>query len=347
MPPPPRPPLLPSTRKRNTAVTAKGHRGPTPTPRRSETDADELHDLKVRRRSESSRAYAPALRQRANATLKAKTRTVPSNAPNARPSPLHVYVFGYCHREGQRGSRAGYGVHIDGTEPTDTTRNVSSPVSLYTKQTSNVASLLAVEAALEAPLVRKTAKRDVRLVVHVDDPYTLSMLTYKGAELEAQGYPPRANHLLVARVRKAFAYTVRTSKHHPVLLPIDLDNANQAEGYGHARRMAKTAVERLRHTPLAQGGEQEWYEIQNGCAYDDTKRLRLAIPSYDRAYAFSKGAWWDWEEREWYTYGPQDLGVHYDMTGVDFRNLMFLYGSHTPGKAGQGTKGAVVTGAAS
>ena len=338
--PPPRPSSPHPTRKRNTHANTHGHRGQTPTPRRSETDADELHDLKVRRRSESSRAYAPALRQRANATLKAKTRTVPSNARNARPSTLHVYVFGYCHREGQRGSRAGYGVYIDGTEPADTTRNVSAPVSLYTKQTSNVASLLAVEAALEAPIVRKTATRDVRIIVHVDDPYTLSMLTYKGAELEAQGYPPRANHLLVARVRKAFAYTVRTSKHHPVLLPIDLDNADQAEGYGHARRLAKTAVERLRHTPLAQGGEQEWYEIQNGCSYDDTKRLRLAIPSYDRAYAFSKGAWWDWEEREWYTYGPQDLGVHYDMTGVDFRNLMFLYGGDVQSSVGQRARGA-------
>ena len=156
--PPPRPPPSPlATRKRSNAVTAKGARPPPPQApvfRRSETDGDEFHDLK-RRRSESSRAYAPALRQRANATLKAKTRTVPSNAPNARPSPLHVYVFGYCHREGQRGSRAGYGVHIDGTEPTDTTRNVSSPVSLYTKQTSNVASLLAVEAALEAARRRR------------------------------------------------------------------------------------------------------------------------------------------------------------------------------------------------
>ena len=47
---------------------------------------------------------------------------------------------------------------------------------------------------------------------------------------------------------------------------------------------------------------------------------------YDGAAALGKGAWWDWEAREWYTYGPQDLGVHYDMTGVDFRNLMFLYG---------------------
>lgn len=339
--PPPRPPALPpppATRKRSNAVTAKGARPPppqAPTFRRSETDGDEFHDLK-RRRSESSRAYAPALRQRANATLKAKTRARRSAPSNARPSPLNVYVFGYCHREGQRGSRAGYGVYIEGTTPTDTARNVSVPVSLYTKQTSNVASLLAVEAALETPLVRRASRRtsDVRVVVHVDDPYTLSMLTYKGAELEAQGYPPRANHLLVARVRKAFVHTVRTAKHHPVLLPIDLDDAAHAEGYGHARRLAKTAVERLRDTPLAQGGEQEWYYLQDGCAYDDTKRMRLTVPTYDRAYALSKGAWWDWEEREWYTYGPQDLGVHYDMTGVDFRNLMCLYGG---GDGGDGT----------
>lgn len=327
--PPLRPPPPPATRKRSNAVTARGARPPpqakTPTIRRSETDGDEFHDLK-RRRSESSRAYAPALRQRANATLKAKTRTRRSAPSGARPSPLHVYVFGYCHREGQRGSRAGYGVYIDGTTPTDTARNVSAPVSLYTKQTSNVASLLAVEAALDTSLVRRASRHDVRVVVHVDDPYTLSMLTYKGAELEAQGYPPRANHRLVARARKAFAHTVRAAKHHPVLLPIDLDDAAQAEGYAHARRLAKTAIERLRDTPLAQGGEQEWYYLQNGCAYDDTKRMRLTIPPYDRAYALSKGAWWDWEAREWYTYGPQDLGVHYDMTGVDFRNLMFLYG---------------------
>lgn len=328
MPPPRPPPPPPATRKRSNAVTTKGARPPPPQApafRRSETDGDEFHDLK-RRRSESSRAYAPALRQRANATLKAKTRTRRSAPSGARPSPLHVYVFGYCHREGQRGSRAGYGVYIDGTTPTDTARNVSAPVSLYTKQTSNAASLLAVEAALDTSLVRRASRHDVRVVVHVDDPYTLSMLTYKGAELEAQGYPPRANHLLVARARKAFAHTVRAAKHHPVLLPIDLDDAAQAEGYAHGRRLAKTAVEHLRDTPLAQGGEQEWYYLQNGCAYDDTKRMRLTIPPYDRAYALSKGAWWDWEAREWYTYGPQDLGVHYDMTGVDFRNLMFLYG---------------------
>lgn len=345
--PPPRPPPSPlATRKRSNAVTAKGARPPPPQApvfRRSETDGDEFHDLK-RRRSESSRAYAPALRQRANATLRAKTRTRRSAPSSARPSLLHVYVFGYCHREGQRGSRAGYGVYVDGTTPTDTARNVSAPVSLYTKQTSNVASLLAVEAALDTSLVRRASRRDVRVVVHVDDPYTLSMLTYKGAELEAQGYPPRANHLLVARTRKAFAHTARTAKHHPVLLPIDLDDAAHAEGYGHARRLAKTAVERLRHTPLAQGGEQEWYYLQNGCAYDDTKRLRLAVPPYDRAYALSKGAWWDWEEREWYTYGPQDLGVHYDMTGADFRNLMCLYGKSADGTAVAEQKPVGVTG---
>lgn len=338
MPPRP-PPPPPATRKRSNVVTIQAARGThpsAPTFRRSETDGDEFHDLK-RLRSESSRAYAPSLRKRANAMLKDKTRTRRSATNGARPSPLHVYVFGYCHREKERGSRAGYGVYIEGTTPTDVARNVSAPVSLYTKQMSKVASLLAVEAALETPVIRRALRRNVRLVLHVDDPYTLSMLTYKGAELEAQGYPPRENHLLIARVRKAFAHAVQTAKHHPVLLPVNLDKANQAEGYGHARRLAQTAVEHLRHTPLAQGGEQEWYSLQTSCAYDDTKRIRLTVPPYDRRYALSKGAWWDWDEREWYTYGPQDLGVHYDMTGVDFRNLMCMYGGNTHTEATQQT----------
>lgn len=283
-------------------------------------DVEQDHETDLqRRRSESSKAYAYPLMKVANANLRTQIKTTKT------PSALFVYLFGYCHREGQRGSRAAYGVYIHGIPYKEQTRHVSAPVSMYAKQTSKVASLHAFEAALESDVVRHALRSDVRVMFYIDDPYTLSMLTYKGAELEAQQYPPRANYKTIKRVREAMKKAFKRANHHPNLLPVDLTDARQAEGYANARRMAKSVIDHLRHTPKADGGEQEMYELQNGCAYDDTARIRLHVPPHDRKYALSKGAWWDWEEGSWYTYGPDDLGIHYDMTRIDLLNLLNLY----------------------
>ena len=134
---------------------------------------DEKHDFNTQH-SELSSVYTPALRQqhRINMTLKNKI-PAKQNTSNGM-SYLNVFIYGYCYREGLRGSRGGYGVYIEGTAPNDTTRNVSSPVSLYTKQTSKVASLLAIEEALETRIVRRAFKNPkIQTVIYVDDPYTL------------------------------------------------------------------------------------------------------------------------------------------------------------------------------
>jgi hypothetical protein len=280
------------------------------------------HDHEIdlqRRRSESSKAYAQPLMKVANAKIRTHMKTTKTM------TVLYVYIFGYCYREGKRGSRAAYGVYIYGIPYKEQARHVSAPVSMYAKQTSKVASLHAFEAGLESDVIRNALRSDVRVIFYIDDPYTLSMLTYKGAELESQQYPPRSNYKTIRRVREAMKKAFTQAKHHPNLLPIDLTDARQAEGYANARRMAKSVIDRLRHTSKAEGGEKEMYELQDGCAYDDTARIRLNVPPHDRKYALSKGAWWDWDEGSWYTYGPNDLGIHYDMTRIDLLNLLNLY----------------------
>jgi hypothetical protein len=234
-----------------------------------------------------------------------------------------VYIYGYCYNEGRRGSRATYGVFFAKSDYADRTKNIQRAVSLHSKQTSKVACLNAIEEVLTHPYLKKYVRNKIPITIHVDNTYAYEMLTTKGDELAAQNFPPRANHELIRRVYRAI------QAHAPWfrLTTVDLQLERDRVAYSHARRLARDKLETLVHVPQKEGGEMELFRLQLGCSYDDTKRIYLNVPSYDREYALSKGAWWDYEDERWYTYGTQDLGSHYDMRRTDYLNLTNLYGS--------------------
>lgn len=234
---------------------------------------------------------------------------------------VHVYTYGYCHRQGQRGSRAAYSVHF-ARRPYDHPDQLGRLVSIEAyRQTAHVASLLAVKAVLTHPHLKRARYADTQLVVHVDDPYVMSMITSKGRELARQGWSARRPNLSLVRdiyeVRRALGNRVRCVL---ATRPKDKDGLN---AYRDVRRHAWNIIDHARNASLKDGGERERFAPQLGCTYEN--RTYLQVPPEDRAYALSKGAWVDEVDGRFYTYGDQDLGCHYDMRRTDYINLMRLY----------------------
>jgi hypothetical protein len=241
---------------------------------------------------------------------------------------IHVYTYGYCSNNAKRGSRGAIGVFVRDTEIHDPA-NRSMVTSLYEKQSSGVASLLAVEKVVDAATNPKHAlhgyfhTNHMRVVVHVDTRDTTEFCTGKGAQLEKEGFPVRSS---IDAIRRVYA-KVKPLRAAGVLRIVATDTTRYRtdyDGTALARRLAKNAVMRALTT-----NEKKLFYLNStygvGCMYDDGPRFDLDVPHHEYAYARSKGAWWDAEVKTFFLY-ENDVGCHYDMRRVDYVNLRNLYG---------------------
>ena len=239
---------------------------------------------------------------------------------------VHIYTYGYCSNNNKRGARAGIGVYVRDT-PIDDEHNRSKLTILYEKQTSDVASLLAVEKVVEAahktkhilyPYFNDVSKR---VVLHIDTHNTVEMCTGKGAQLEKEGFPPRASIDTIKRVYTLVkplrtAGVLRIVHSQPERFKTDY------EGTQLAKRLAKNAVEQAMN-----GEEKHLYDMNSKygpCLYDDGPIIYIVVPPYEYSYARLKGAWWDNTKKSFFLY-ENDVGCHYDMTRVDYINLRYLF----------------------
>jgi hypothetical protein len=252
---------------------------------------------------------------------------------------VHVYTYGYCTNDGKRGSRAGFGVHVRGCEPiTNNTGNLSRLTLLQTKQSREVASLLAVEKVVSAlnqatppRLAIQRTLRDVfrdastTVTLHVDMESTLSACTNGGEQLEIKGFPNRSNIAYIRRVFVAIRPLLAT-KRLRICKSNYTTNALDREGTSNARQLAKNAVQTAMHDT-----EKASFVVNSGCTFDDSARMQLHVPPHEYTYARSKGAWWDAEHQTFYLYKegdtPEkvDVGAYYDMRATDYLNLQAMF----------------------
>ena len=243
-----------------------------------------------------------------------------------------MYTYGYCINEGKRGSRASYGVHVRGHEPiTDTKGNLSKLTLLQVKQSREVASLLAVEKAIEAMCLvtppRLALQRTLRdayratgtsVVLHVDLDSTMSACTTGGEQLERKGFPDRTNIGYIKRVFLAIR-PLLDSKRLTICKANPTSSAHDREGAGCARQLAKDAVYKAVHDT-----EKASFVVNSGCTFDDSTRVQLHVPPSEYSYARSKGAWWDMEHQTFFLHregdepAKTDVGGYYDMRATDY-----------------------------
>ena len=263
-----------------------------------------------------------------------------SRTSSAHSRTLHVYTYGYCINEGKRGSRASYGVHVRGHEPiTDTKGNLSKLTLLQVKQSREVASLLAVEKAIEAMCLvtppRLALQRTLRdayratgtsVVLHVDLDSTMSACTTGGEQLERKGFPDRTNIGYIKRVFLAIR-PLLDSKRLTICKANPTSSAHDREGAGCARQLAKDAVYKAVHDT-----EKASFVVNSGCTFDDSTRVQLHVPPSEYSYARSKGAWWDMEHQTFFLHregdepAKTDVGGYYDMRATDYTNLSRMFG---------------------
>ena len=245
---------------------------------------------------------------------------------NTPITSVHIYTYGYCSNNNKRGARAGIGIYVRDTN-IDDEQNRSKLTILYEKQTSDVASLLAVEKVVEGASKSKHVLYDyfnnasIRVVLHVDNKNTVEMCTGKGAQLEKEGFPPRSNIDTIKRVYR-LVKPLRSSGVLRVVQAQPERFQTDHEGITLARRLAKNAVEASMH-----GEEKKLYDMNSEygpCLYDDGPIIYLDVPPHEYSYARSKGAWWDKTKKQFFIY-ENDVGCHYDMTRLDYIHLRFLF----------------------
>ena len=238
---------------------------------------------------------------------------------------IHIYTYGYCCQNSKRGSRGAIGVYIRGTR-IDDKHNIGATTSLYSKQTSEVSSLLAVQNVVEAykrtthPMYKYVHAPNVQLVLHVDTVVTKGWCTGRGVQLAKEGFPNRPHIELLKSVCNSCSSLQRESK-----VRITLTNENYTpdrDGTKMAKRLAKQAVERA----ITTTEKQDFYLNSHFgiCMYDDGPRYDLDVPLHEHRYAISKGAWWDDEKKTFFVL-EYDVGCHYDMRRTDWVNLRNMF----------------------
>ena len=240
---------------------------------------------------------------------------------------VHVFTYGYCCNNNKRGSRAAIGVYVQGTTIHES-YNMGMTTSLYNKQTSETASLLAVQQVIDAsqehshPLYKYFKSEKVTIVVHVDTKDTVEWCTGKGKQLEREGFPLRSNIHIIRSLYQALLPLRKASKVRIVLS--DKSDKAHYQNTMIAKRLAKDAI----YTAITETEKKIYYlnSHYGMCMYDDGPRYNLNVPLYDQAYAISKGAWWDDEHKTFFVY-KHDVGCHYDMRLVDYINLRNMYDS--------------------
>lgn len=254
----------------------------------------------------------------------------PTPLTKAKPHPtpkrkcLHIYTYGYCCKNNKRGSRSAIGVYIRDSA-IDSKHNVSCLTSLYRKQTSEVASLLAVQYILDAgkhtrhPLHKYVVAHNVQMVVHVDTKATADWCNKRGDKWALQGYPTRPHIELLREVHQMSA-TLQTANTLHVCPSTPNDSDHQSTLM--AKRLAKSAVERA----IVSSEKEDFYLNSHFgiCVFDDGPRYNLEVPPHEHSYASSKGAWWDDEQKTFFVY-EHDVGCHYDMRRTDWLNLRKMY----------------------
>lgn len=265
---------------------------------------------------------------------------------------LHVYTYGYSYRDGQRGSRGAYGIHIHTHTPIDDiTGNSGRLIPMQNKQTRTVASLFAVEKVVEAMVMKRipglaiqrtlrNAHRDpnTTIVLHVDQPMVVDVCTTLGARLETLAFPPRTDRERIERlykmVRPLLKPSYNTSSLSSSRPPLRIvcstpkTNARDHQGTLCARTLARSEIKRAVHTT-----ESQMFKVNYGCAFDDDRRMYLKVPPHEYNYAKSKGAWWDLDSQRFYLYREpvddpwtRDVGAMYDMRPTDWENLRQVFG---------------------
>ena len=238
---------------------------------------------------------------------------------------IHIYTYGYCCNNNKRGSRAAIGVYVQGTDIQEH-YNMGMTTSLFNKQTSDTASLLAVQYVVDAsrkashPLYKYFQSDKITIVIHVDTKDTKEWCTGKGKQLQREGFPPRSNIHIIRTLYEALKPLRDASKLRIVLS--EKTNKAQHQHTTIAKRLAKDAI----YQAITETEKKIYYlnSHYGMCVYDDGPRYNLDVPIYDYSYAISKGAWWDDEHKIFFVY-KHDVGCHYDMRLVDYINLRNMY----------------------
>ena len=256
--------------------------------------------------------------------------------PKSTPSPksksastlktIHLYTYGYCCQNNKRGSRSAIGIYIKGT-PIGDKHNIGALTSLYSKQTSDVASLLAIKNIIDSakrkkhPLHKYAIAPNVQFVVHTDTKATSSWCNERGKELARQGFPTRPHIELLKDVYQLCAKWQSKGK-----LRVCVSNPSyhpDRQSTVLARRLAKSAVEQA----IVSTEKEDFYLNSHFgiCVFDDGPRYNLRVPAHEHTYVNSKGAWWDDDEKTFFVY-EYDVGCHYDMRRTDWVNLRKMFG---------------------
>lgn len=238
----------------------------------------------------------------------------------------HIYTYGYCSENNKRGGRASIGIYVRDTS-LDDVQNRSKLTILYEKQTSEAASLLAVEKVVAAAHQSKHSlypyfnDRAKRVVLHVDTHDTVEWCTGKGAQLKREGFPARPSIDIIKRVYE-LVQPLRESGVLRVVQALPATYKTDYDGFHLAKRLAKNAVVQSLHSD-----EKELYDInteKGPCLYDDGPIIWLNVPPHEYSYARLKGAWWDNNKKTFFLY-KNDVGCHYDMTRLDYINLRHMF----------------------
>lgn len=247
---------------------------------------------------------------------------------NSTKQQIHIYTYGYCCQNNKRGSRSAIGIYVKGTDIQDP-HNVGQLTSLYDKQTSEVASLLAVLNVVGAtkqknhPLHKYIRSPRVQLVLHIDSKNTYDFCTRRCHQLKREGFPIRPHIALLQTVYTACQPLLESKR-------IQLMQYNENYRPDHynmllAKRLAKESV----RTAIVSTEKEDFYlNSHHGiCMYDDGPRYNLNVPHQEHKYAISKGAWWDDEQKTFFIY-QYDVGCHYDMRRIDLINLQKMFGKN-------------------
>lgn len=248
-----------------------------------------------------------------------------------RSTNVHIYTSGFCRNNRQRGSRSGYGVHVRDQLPlTDLKGNTYKLTTLGEKQSSDVASLLAVDHVLSSttlpftPLQKRLRKYlldpRVTVVVHTDTADTAAWCTHAGKQYANEGFPPRPSGETIKRVYEAVQRELKRSPDTLRIVPPDTTTRAHHAGAQYAKQLASKAVDFAVDTH-----EKESFFPMSGCLFDDDRRIVLKVPPHENGYALSKGAWWDVDDHKFFLYPNPDVGCHYDMCQTDYTNLIRMF----------------------
>lgn len=251
------------------------------------------------------------------------------NKMSTKVQKIHIYTYGYCCQNNKRGSRSAIGIYIKGTDIHEK-YNIGQLTSLYDKQTSEVASLLAVSNVIGAakqkahPLYKYIHSQNVQLVIHTDTKNTFNFCTRSGDMLKREGFPKRP-HIEILKTLHTSCQPLLQSNRIQVVLYNELYQPDE-QSMLLARRLAKEAV---RQAIVSTEKEDFYLNSYHGiCLYDDGPRYKLDVPMHERTYAISKGAWWDDERKTFFVY-EYDVGCHYDMRRTDWINLRKMFDADT------------------